>query len=189
MANSFEFEGLIREPDSSVQGPVRHSYADVIATYGAALGRLAKAYEANPDSRADLLQEIQVAVWKSLQIFDGRCSLRTWLYRVAHNVALRHLIQRRRKASANLLSLDEVGELSDNRAQEAEVERHVALERVFNLIQQLRPVDRQVFLLYLEGMDAHSIGEITGISPGNVAIRVHRIKAILTERFHGGPKQ
>jgi RNA polymerase sigma-70 factor (ECF subfamily) len=163
-----------------------NSYPEVIATYGAALGRLAKAYEANPDARADLLQEIHIAIWKSLQIFDGRCSLRTWLYRVAHNVALRHLIRQRGKPDTNFLSLDEAGEVSDGREQEAGAERRVAVERVFSLIQQLRPLDRQVMLLYLEGLDARSIGEISGISPGNVAIRVHRIKAILTHQFHGG---
>jgi len=188
MANFFEFEQQIREPDSSAQGTDRHNprYADVIATYGAALGRLARVYEGNSDARSDLLQEIHVAIWKSLQIFDGRCSLRTWIYRVAHNVALRHLIRQRRKVSTTFLSLEDAGELSDNREQEADVERRVALERILSLIQQLRPLDRQVMLLYLEGMDAHSIAEITGISPGNVSIRVHRLKAILTQRFHGG---
>ena len=188
MDNAFEFEGLMQEPHTPAEGTIRQNerYPEVIAAYGGALGRLARAYETNADARADLLQEIHIAIWKSLQIFDGRCSLRTWLYRVAHNVALRHLIRQRRNLHTNFLSLDQVGELSDSREQEAGAERRVALERIFSLIQQLRPLDRQVMLLYLEGLDANSIGEISGISPGSVATRVHRIKAILTQRFHGG---
>jgi RNA polymerase sigma-70 factor, ECF subfamily len=47
-------------------------------------------------------------------------------------------------------------------------------------------LDRQVILSYLEGMDAASIAEITGISPGNVATKVHRIKNILARQFHLG---
>jgi RNA polymerase sigma-70 factor (ECF subfamily) len=43
-----------------------------------------------------------------------------------------------------------------------------------------------VILLYLEGLDAASIGEITGISAGNVATKIHRIKNILVRRFHEG---
>jgi RNA polymerase sigma-70 factor (ECF subfamily) len=35
-------------------------------------------------------------------------------------------------------------------------------------------------------MDATSIGEITGLSPGNVAIRIHRIKNVLAKWFHEG---
>jgi len=39
-------------------------------------------------------------------------------------------------------------------------------------------------LLYLEGVDAASIGEVTGLSAGNVATKIHRIKAVLARRFH-----
>jgi N-acetylneuraminic acid mutarotase len=35
----------------------------------------------------DLLQEIHFQLWRSFAHFDHRCSLRTWVYRVAHNVA------------------------------------------------------------------------------------------------------
>src|SRR5262245_15837259 len=103
MGNTFEFEGLIRESQAPAEDAIRQNdrYREVIATYGGALGRLARAYETNADGRADLLQEIHIAIWKSLQVFDGRCSLRTWLYRVAHNVALRHLIRQRRNPHSN----------------------------------------------------------------------------------------
>ena len=60
------------------------------------------------------------------------------------------------------------------------------LERLSVLIQQLKALDRQVIISYLEDMDAVSIGEITGLSPGNVAMKVHRIKNILARRFHQG---
>jgi hypothetical protein len=40
-------------------------YQQTVATYGAALERLAKAYEADPEKRCDLLQEIHVALWQS----------------------------------------------------------------------------------------------------------------------------
>jgi RNA polymerase sigma-70 factor (ECF subfamily) len=53
------------------------------------------------------------------------------------------------------------------------------------LISGLRPLDRQVILLYLEQLDGASIAEITGLSPANVATRVHRIKQLLISVFHG----
>ena len=40
-------------------------------------------------------------------------------------------------------------------------------------------------LLYLEGMDAESIGEVAGISAGYVRVQIHRIKAAIARRFHG----
>ena len=71
-------------------------YAQATDVYGAALERLARAYEAAPDARRDLLQDIHLAVWRSLENFEGRCSLRTWVYRVAHNVAVSHVVRQRR---------------------------------------------------------------------------------------------
>ena len=60
------------------------------------------------------------------------------------------------------------------------------LKRLSTLIQRLKPLDRQVIVSYLEDLDAVSIGEITGLSPGNVAMRIHRIKNILAKQFHLG---
>ena len=88
-------------------------YAESATTYGAALTRLARAYEPDPDRRRDLLQEIHIALWRSLVGFDGRCSLRTWVYRVAHNTATSQVI-RRRAHTPTLVSLDEVASLPDD---------------------------------------------------------------------------
>ena len=46
--------------------------------------------------------------------------------------------------------------------------------------------DRQVLLLYLEDLDAAAIGEITGLSPGAIAVKIHRAKAVLARRFNQG---
>jgi len=75
--------------------------------YGAALERLAWVYEPDPDRRRDLLQEIYLALWRSFENFDGRCSLRTWIYRVAHNVAISRVTRRKRNAPV-FLSLEEI---------------------------------------------------------------------------------
>ena len=54
------------------------------------------------------------------------------------------------------------------------------------MIQQLNTLDRQVMLAYLEGMDAASTSEITGLSARNVATKIHRIKQVLKCRFQEG---
>ncbi len=74
--------------------------------YGAALERLAWAYEADPDARRDLLQEIHLALWRSFAKFDGHCSLRTWVYRVAHNTAISHAIRRKKRNARVFLTLE-----------------------------------------------------------------------------------
>lgn len=158
-------------------------YAEAIAAYGAALERLARAYDTDADRVRDLLQDIHVALWQSLSRFEGRCSMRTWVYRVAHNVATSQVI-RRRAGAPTLVGLEELDAAPAAIDTEGALDTHRALERLQALVRRLKPLDRQLMLLYLEGVDAASIGEVTGLSAGNVATKIHRIKAVLARRFH-----
>ena len=161
-------------------------YAEAAAAFGPALERLARAYERDPDKRRDLLQEIHVALWRSLARFDGRCSLRTWVYRVAHNTATSKAIRPRTNAPTLVALDDSLESIAAGASEEQAFDRRRALERLQDLISRLRPLDRQVMLLYLEQLDASSIAEITGLSAANVATKVSRIKQILIQRFHQG---
>jgi RNA polymerase sigma-70 factor, ECF subfamily len=161
-------------------------FEEAIALHGAALERLARAYEADPETRRDLLQEIHIALWKSLDRFDNRCSLRTWVYRVAHNTAASHVTQRLRKKKQVSVGIEESANLADRAEGDEAAEQHDAVGRMYELIHQLKPLDRQVMLAYLEGMDAASTSEITGLSARNVATKIFRIKQVLKYRFQEG---
>ena len=161
-------------------------YQEAALTYGAALERLARAYEADTDLRRDLVQEIHVALWRSFNGFDGRCSLRTWIYRVAHNVGASHVLRQRRTRGQELVGLEELENLPDANSGQLAADRSHALDRLLTLIQRLKPLDRHVILSYLEGLDAAAIGEITGLSAGNVATKIHRIKNMLARQFQQG---
>lgn len=155
-------------------------YRESVDAYGAALERVARAYEAEADVRRDLLQEIHLQIWRSFARFDRRCSLRTWVYRVAHNVAIGHVIRRKRQRTP-LATLEEIEELPAAPATEGP-----ELERLSQLIGRLKPLDRQIIILYLEETDAAGIGEITGLSPAHGAMKIHRIKGVLKRWFHEG---
>ena len=173
--------------ESIATGEASHDqlYKDAANLYGPALERLARAYEADPEKRRDLTQEIHFQLWRSFQRFDARCSTRTWVYRVAHHVAASYVL-RERRALSRLVNLEELETLPDKAQGQSAADQRMNLERLSVLIQQLKPLDRQVIVSYLEDMDAASIGEITGLSPANVAMRVHRIKNILARRFREG---
>jgi RNA polymerase sigma-70 factor (ECF subfamily) len=161
-------------------------YSRCAAEFGSAMERLAAAYEADSGLRQDLLQEIHAALWRSLHRFDNRCSLRTWVYRVAHNTAASYV---RSAIRHDWVSLEEAQGLScSHDSCSHDPDRELVLERLMALIHQLRPLDRQVILLYLEDQDAASIAEITGLSAVNVATKIHRMKNILTRRFHQGER-
>jgi RNA polymerase sigma-70 factor (ECF subfamily) len=159
-------------------------YEEVSGTFGGAIERLARSYEADAEKRRDLLQDIHFAVWRSLEKFDRQCSLRTWVYRVAHNVAASYVLKHRRANWRPLSSLDEIADVACADDPSASADRQLTLGRLYSLIQQLHAFDRELMLLYLEGLDAASIAEIMGITPANTATKIHRIKKILSRRFH-----
>jgi len=156
-------------------------YEQATSAYGSAIQRLAKGYEADPDRRRDLLQEVHIALWRSLRLFDGRCSLRTWVYRVAHNVGASHILSRRR-AAARLVDLDALETEPAPVDGEKQANQRLSVARLFDRIHRLKPLDRQIILLYLEGESAASIADVTGLSAANVATRIHRIKRLLNRQ-------
>jgi RNA polymerase sigma factor (sigma-70 family) len=157
-------------------------YAAAARDYGGALQRLARASEADPERRHDLLQEMHVALWQSFARFDGRCSVRTWVFRVAHNVAATHVDKERRR-NRSAVPLDDIEEIADARSAGADLEASDRLARLHAVIRQLGPPDRQIVTLYLEELDAAAIAEITGLSAGSVATRISRIKSRLARLF------
>jgi RNA polymerase sigma-70 factor (ECF subfamily) len=162
-------------------------YEQAADTYGASLDRLARAYEIDPEARRDLLQDVHLHLWRSFAYFDQRCSLRTWVYRVAHNVATGHVIRQSRIRN-RLVSIESIEAMPGSDHGELAASQAQALERLETLIQRLKPLDRQIIVSYLEGMDAASTSEITGLSPANIAMKVHRIKNVLKRWFsEGGP--
>jgi len=156
-------------------------HAEAAQTLGPALARLARAVERDPDRARDLEQDIHLALWRSLETFTGDCALATWTYRVAHNVAASHAVRGARAAS--LVGLDAVSEMPASDDPERAAGAAQALDRLHALIARLTPADRSVILLYLEGLDARQIGEITGLTVNHVGVKVHRIKAMLARQF------
>jgi RNA polymerase sigma-70 factor (ECF subfamily) len=124
-------------------------------------------------------------LWMSLKSFDGRCSLRTWVYRIAHNVGASHVVRSRRLASrlVDLETLEGGVLMADARAQP---DHRFSAAMLLDLIRQLKPLDRQISLLYLEGETAETMAEVTGLSAANVATKIHRIKRVLKQKYLAG---
>ena len=108
-------------------------FEEAVTVYGPALERLARAYEADAELRRDLLQEILIALWRSLEGFDGRCSLRTWIYRVAHNTAASHVTRQMRMRKRVFVGLEELAELSDAKDGEDAAGQRDAIGRLYEL--------------------------------------------------------
>lgn len=160
--------------------PLEHEYEAIRLAYGESLARLAASYEASADAREDLLQEIWLALWKALPGFRGECSVRTFVYRVAHNRALTHVWRRRAQPGA----AEEITEIRDPApsAESAAIQR-VDQKSLLAAIRRL-PLDyRQVVTMVLDELPQAEIAAVLGISEGNVAVRLHRARKLLRQQL------
>ena len=108
------------------------------------------------------------------------------MYRVAHNTASSYVRRHKRFRRDVLMSLEQLEELPDPADAERLHDEAEVIGKLGALMRRLKPIDREVILLYLEGMDAASIGDVLGISPGNVAQKIHRTKDLLNRYFRFG---
>jgi RNA polymerase sigma-70 factor (ECF subfamily) len=182
---------MVAEPPVAETNLESHSerFCELFEAYQPALRRLVSAYVANPADREDLLQEIAAGIWKSLPAFRAESSERTWIYRIAHNIAIR------RSSQVRVRTAREPGLESsfDHPSGEPNVEDALLLgekqRALMDAIRDLPAADRQIVTLHLEGLSAAEIEEVTGVSAGAIATRLTRIRLRLTERVQGGGGQ
>lgn len=149
--------------------------------FAPAIARLARAMERDADKARDLEQDIHLELWRSFARFDGNCALKTWVFRVAHNVAADHVGRDSRKLAT--VDIDEIDTLPAKGSSEAALADAHALDRLHAIIRTLPLLDAQVILLWLEGHSGAEIAEVTGLTSGAVATRVSRLRDKLAAQF------
>ena len=164
---------------------VRERFEKLLATHGAAIGRVARVYARAPDEAADLAQEIAVAVWRALPNFRGECSERTFVFRVAHNRGISHRnAERTREERTPLIDPPAVPDhtLGADLALDAARQRAA----LWKAIEALPVGARAVLTLALEGMSHEEIAEVLGSTANSVAVRLSRARADLRARMESG---
>jgi RNA polymerase sigma-70 factor (ECF subfamily) len=118
----------------------------------------------------DILQEVFLALFGHIMRGKPRTHLRGWVFRVAHNLALKHLqFEQRLRAKAVLHGREHVltcDFIPDPEQQLVDRQRQKLL---FTVFQALAPLDRQCLLLRFEGLRYREIAEALEISLGTVA--------------------
>lgn len=142
--------------------------------------KICNAYCYSPGHREDLAQEIIYQLWKSGQNFNPDFKFSTWMYRVALNVAIS--FYRKEKRSGDVISLStHTAEIEMKEDDTNEHETNILLLQQF--INELKPLDRALMILYLESKSYGEIAEILGITETNVATKINRIKNNLKQKF------
>jgi RNA polymerase sigma-70 factor (ECF subfamily) len=128
----------------------------------------------------EIVQEVFLALFRHLQLRRSRANLRGWIFRVAHNLALkqRHANQKSRERSASGESLVEVRvDLSPN--PEEQLSSAQRRRQLLAVVGALSDADQRCLNLRAEGLRYREIAEVLGMSLGAVSISLTRSLARL----------
>lgn len=121
----------------------------------------------------DVVQEVWLKVYRSLDSFDERARFTTWLYRVTRNTCL-DLVRRGARVPVPVEQLDPVpapGDLAD------EVALSLSLERA---MRTLEPEDRDALsAISVFGLSYAEAAQVLGVPVGTVKSRVFRARRLL----------
>ena len=66
----------------------QQQFQKLIEQYKGILFKVARTYCQQEEDRQDLIQEIRIQVWRSLDKYNDKYQISTWLYRISLNVAI-----------------------------------------------------------------------------------------------------
>jgi RNA polymerase sigma-70 factor, ECF subfamily len=178
------------------------AFASLVDRHSAAMIRVAMAYVPTRAAAEESVQEAWIAVMRGIDAFEGRSSLKTWIFRILTNVAMRSGARERRSVPFSALAeAEDTGEPSvdPDRFLPADHERfpgHWAVmparwptpeegllagetrEVVAAAIAELPVAQRTVIALRdVEGWSSEEVREALEISAGNQRILLHRARS------------
>ncbi|MEL6109895.1 MAG: RNA polymerase sigma factor, partial [Planctomycetota bacterium] len=151
---------------------------ETLAQHQAIVWRIVRSFCSRNVDQDDLFQEICVSIWAAREKFPSDVKPTTYVYRIALNRAIswrRKRIKDRTRLSEYRRHEQQTGAHADA-GREASMERSDDVRQLYRAIAELKPPDRCVILLVLDGLDYSEMSDILGISPAAVRKRVSRSK-------------
>lgn len=135
-------------------------------------------YTGDDSSANDLMQETFIKVWQNLDKFRNQALISTWIYRIAVNTCLSYLRVEKRQAK------DELTDKIIENKQEEVSDKNEQVSLLYKCISELEENERILITMVLDEVPYPEIAQISGISEGNLRVKIHRIKQKLTEIYN-----
>lgn len=141
----------------------------IVKANKAAIFTVCYLFSKDQDEVNDLFQETLINLWRGFDGFQGKCDVKTWIWRVSLNTCLTFERKKKRRVDTLPLTMD-INLFTDTDDDTKQV------QMLYRRINKLGVLDRAIILLWLENMSYEEIGEIIGISTKNVSVKLVRIK-------------
>lgn len=148
---------------------------EIFDQYHKKVYRIAYGVVRQREDSLDIVQEVFIKLFRSIQNFKGKSKFYTYLYRLTLNTAIDHVRKIRKYAVS---SLDQEGIPQPAEESEKGPDRillHKELEGRVNLAMEKIPIDQRTALLLreVEGLSYQEMAEVMGCSIGTVMSRLH----------------
>ena len=155
-------------------GDIR-AFSAIVSNYQSRVFTIVLKIVANREDAEDIMQEVFVKVFKSLDQFKEESEFSTWLYRIAYNTTLSEL--RKRKLSFVPIN-DDLNTVNEPIADEEEHDlTNIKLQHLDEALKKLPP--DEIFLItlyYFKEQSIEAISKISNLSVANVKVKLHRIR-------------
>ncbi|MBL4801414.1 MAG: RNA polymerase sigma factor [Emcibacter sp.] len=165
------------------------AWRDLLSRYGPSLLNYASSLLGDRGAAEEILQDSLVNIYRTIDRFEGRCSLKSWLYRGVHNRAIDEIRRRKRYVEVSADGLEdyfnEQGHWKhDCPGWDGLAAKQLDEKRVLSVVRQemdrLPHMHREVLLMKdVEGLKTSEICAALEISAGNLRIRIHRARVAL----------
>lgn len=151
------------------------SFEEVIQDLGPALRSYLERMVGDPELADDLLQETSIKIAQGLSGFEGRSTVKTWAFKIAHRVCIDHF----RKSSSKQTVLEFVEE--EHAASDLEHDETIVINEMNSCIREvidsLPPDYRTALVLHdLEGLTGEEVARVSECSLATAKIRIHRAR-------------
>ncbi len=172
---------LIQKGDKEKFGILMERYEQKLFRYG-------RKFLSNVDNIEDMVQEVFIKTYESIQSFDTTKKFSPWIYRIAHNTFVNAL----KKNIRNPLYLFDFDTLIPHPAYDdpAAAEREQKEMRVLidRGLEKIKPEQREILVLnFLEDLSYKEIAEVLRIPIGTVGVRIRRAKEALKKVYDEVP--
>ena len=157
------------------------AFDELVRRYHRKVYALASNMLKDHDAADDICQEAFMRAYRALSRFRKGASFYTWIYRIATNLCLNYLRDRKR-----LVRMDEapVATLASSDSQEDCAHRAELFEKVNKALETIHPKYRTALLLRVnEGLSYAERSEVLGIPKGTVMSRINRARESLKSKL------
>jgi RNA polymerase sigma-70 factor (ECF subfamily) len=157
--------------------PTSLTFDEVYDAHAAFVWRVVRRLGVREADVADVVQEVFLVVHRQLGGFEGRSSVRTWVYGIATRCASTH----RRRAHLTREASGDVPESSIEPDQPTSIDRRQARARLDRLLDELSDDQRAVFVLYeLEELPMAEIADVVGCPVQTAYSRLHAARKVIS---------